>query len=170
MSTPRNTPSHSGKRGRLPVGLILTVLTPILLAPLAAFAVDTWVATGSLNHTHYAPTATLLNNGKVLLAAGYGDNLSSAELYDPGAGTWANTGSLNTGRMWHTATLLTNGKVLVVGGSDGGNILSHPRSTIRPPDGPPLGPSPPPAGVTRQPSCPAARSWWRGVLSTPGTI
>ena len=64
-------------------------------------------------------TATLLPNGKVLVAGGYdssGVYLSSAELYDPASGTWTATGSLNTARCCHTATLLPNGKVLVAGG------------------------------------------------------
>ena len=71
------------------------------------------LATARLNHT-----ATLLPNGKVLVAGGLGGTLASAELYDPANGTWAATGSLATGRYWHTATLLPNGKVLVVGGRD----------------------------------------------------
>ena len=64
-------------------------------------------------------TATLLANGKVLVAGGYNENgsdLASAELYDPATGTWSPTGSLGTARDSHTATLLTNGKVLVAGG------------------------------------------------------
>jgi hypothetical protein len=65
-------------------------------------------------------TATLLPNGKVLVAGGASSqgqtNLKSAELYDPAAGTWAATGNMITARDFHTATLLPNGKVLVVGG------------------------------------------------------
>ena len=74
----------------------------------------------------YAHTATLLPNGKVLVAGGYngGAVLSSAELYDPASGTWSATGSLTTARYGHTATLLPNGKVLVAGGYDGVNVLS----------------------------------------------
>lgn len=61
-------------------------------------------------------TATLLPDGTVLVTGG-GEFLSSAELYDPGAGTWATTGSMNTARYSHTATILpTNGKLLVAGG------------------------------------------------------
>ena len=64
-------------------------------------------------------TATLLPNGKVLVAGGVVTAailLASAELYDPATGTWTATGSLNTARYYHTATLLPNGKVLVAGG------------------------------------------------------
>ena len=67
--------------------------------------------------THH--TATLLPNGKVLVAGGFiggSGYLSSAELYDPASGNWTATGSLNNARSYHTATLLPNGKVLVAGG------------------------------------------------------
>src|SRR6266550_695038 len=81
-----------------------------------------WTFTGSLNPGRYAHTATLLPNGKVLVAFGGGtsDLLSGAELYDPASGNWSATGSLNPARNGHTATLLPNGKVLVVGGVGSG--------------------------------------------------
>src|SRR5215471_16900032 len=73
--------------------------------------------TGSLAKVRTNHTATLLSNGKVLVAGGADhDEDASAELYDPATGTWTLTGSLITGRYLHTATLLPNGKVLVVGG------------------------------------------------------
>jgi N-acetylneuraminic acid mutarotase len=78
-----------------------------------------WVATGSLINARTGHTATLLQNGKVLVAGGYGASdvrLDSAELYDPATGTWTMTGHLNAPRWDHTATLLTNGQVLVAGG------------------------------------------------------
>jgi hypothetical protein len=66
--------------------------------------------------TRYAPTATLLLSGKVLVAGGDYTG-ASAELYDPMAGTFSATGNMTTGRQGHTATLLLpSGKVLVVGG------------------------------------------------------
>jgi N-acetylneuraminic acid mutarotase len=79
------------------------------------------MTTGALNTGRAYHTATLLPNGKVLVAGGEnpsspGIYLSSAELYDPTAGTWTTTGSLATSRAHHTATLLPNGKVLVAGG------------------------------------------------------
>jgi hypothetical protein len=85
-------------------------------------ATGIWTASGSLNEAHEYHTATLLPNGKVLVAGGFNDvspwttQLDSAELYDPVAGTWTLTGPLSDGRSSHTATLLLNGKVLVAGG------------------------------------------------------
>jgi len=63
-------------------------------------------------------TATLLTNGKVLIAGGTADPSiwASAEIYDPGTGTFAATGNMTTPRSWHTATLLPDGKVLIAGG------------------------------------------------------
>jgi hypothetical protein len=65
-------------------------------------------------------TATLLTNGKVLVAGGADFNsytsLASAELYDPTTGTFSLTGSMNTGRHSHSAALLSNGQALVATG------------------------------------------------------
>lgn len=82
-----------------------------------------WTSTRSLNTGRYNHTATLLNNGQVLIAGGAA-HLASAELYNPSGGTFSVTGSLNTGRTDHTAVLLTDGEVPVAGGYDGsgGNI------------------------------------------------
>jgi hypothetical protein len=86
-------------------------------------ATGTFTPTGSLNTARYSHTATLLTNGMVLIAGGYGPlggsthgYLASAELYNPATGIFAPTGSLNTGRAYHTATLLNNGLVLIAGG------------------------------------------------------
>src|SRR6266496_4164221 len=63
-----------------------------------------WRATGSLNTARFAHTATLLQNGMVLVAGGFtGTASASAELYDPASGTWRAAGSLNTARYFHTA-------------------------------------------------------------------
>jgi Galactose oxidase, central domain/Kelch motif len=77
------------------------------------------VPTGSMNTARASHTATLLSNGKVLIAGGgYAGCLASAELYDPAAGTFTATGSMTTARASHTATLLPSGKVLIAGGDD----------------------------------------------------
>jgi hypothetical protein len=69
-------------------------------------------------------TATLLLDGKVLVAGGRSDDgrdaLASAELYDPSNGSWAATASMVTPRQDHTATLLDDGRVLVAGGGVSG--------------------------------------------------
>ncbi|HEY3354648.1 MAG TPA: kelch repeat-containing protein [Polyangia bacterium] len=97
-----------------------------------------WTATGALLTARQGHTATLLGNGKLLVAGGHAGcvtttcydgtgqaysccpaasgGLASAELYNPATGTWTATGSLATARYEHTATLLGDGRVLVVGG------------------------------------------------------
>ena len=60
----------------------------------------TWTTTGALSTARSDHTATLLPNGKVLVAGGCNSSsvLASAELYDPATGTWTATGSLTTAR------------------------------------------------------------------------
>jgi hypothetical protein len=60
--------------------------------------------------------ATLLANGKVLVASGYATDRATAELYDPGTGRWTATGSMTMAHSYFTATLLPDGRVLAVGG------------------------------------------------------
>jgi hypothetical protein len=73
---------------------------------------------GSMGTARSQHTATLLNDGTVLLAGGVG--ISSAEIYNPGTGKFTPTkGNMSAVRQAHTATLLSDGKVLIAGGSDG---------------------------------------------------
>jgi hypothetical protein len=80
----------------------------------------TFSFTGDMIASHTGPTATLLLNGKVLVAGGDigdGDGASaSAELYDPASESFALTGKITTGREENTATLLPDGRVLLAGG------------------------------------------------------
>jgi hypothetical protein len=72
-------------------------------------------------------TATLLGNGKVLIAGGSDGNvaLATAELFDPASGSFTTVGSMAAPRSFQTATLLKSGKVLLAGGQDGrGNVLA----------------------------------------------
>src|SRR5438093_1915189 len=75
-----------------------------------------------MSSAHYQHTATLLPNGKVLIAGGETGNGTTniAELFDPASGTFtavANTMILT--RVRHTATLLPSGQVLIAGGYTG---------------------------------------------------
>ncbi len=82
----------------------------------------TFSPTGSMAHPREAHTATLLPDGRVLVAGGttitFGTSTydAFAELYDPTSGTFSPTGSMAKARYWHTATLLPDGRVLIVGG------------------------------------------------------
>jgi hypothetical protein len=79
----------------------------------------TFSATGSLATARIYSTATLLQDGKVLVVGGSdatNASLASAELYDPETGTFSETGAMSSVRSLHTATLLQDGKVLIVGG------------------------------------------------------
>jgi hypothetical protein len=83
-----------------------------------------WRLTGSMRDARIFHTATLLPNGKVLVAGGIDSDpftsrsLSTAELYDPATGLWTATGSMNSVRNGHAATLLPDGKVLITGTRD----------------------------------------------------
>jgi hypothetical protein len=82
-------------------------------------ATGTFQATGSMTSPHRGHTATLLEDGRVLVVGNGGESSPSgkiADLYDPATGTFTRTGSMKAGRWLHTATLLPDGHVLVLGG------------------------------------------------------
>jgi N-acetylneuraminic acid mutarotase len=114
-----------GSRTGAPVRSITPLNTTALFTPGATPAAGTWVAGPTFNGVRTFHTATLLPDGRVLLAGGYDngdDPLDTARLFNPaGAGSWSAAGSLATARYWHTATLLPTGKVLVAGGSNQSN-------------------------------------------------
>jgi hypothetical protein len=111
----------------LAIGLVASTAVPAMAA-----APGFWTTTGNLNTARIGHTATLLLDGRVLVAGG-GDGKSenrliSAELYNPVTGTWTVTGNMTTPRESHTATLLPNGQVLVAGGIV--NISTNPGGGI----------------------------------------
>ena len=74
--------------------------------------------TGRMNTAREFHTATLLEDGTVLIAGGDSGNeaLATAELFDPETLTFAPTGNMQQARELHTATLRNDGTVLLVGG------------------------------------------------------
>ena len=76
----------------------------------------TFVATPAMTVARTRHTATLLPDGKVLIAGG---GTATAELYDPATNRFTLTGSMSEARAGHSATLLRDGTVLIAGGTNG---------------------------------------------------
>ncbi|MDP9403189.1 MAG: IPT/TIG domain-containing protein [Actinomycetota bacterium] len=125
-------------------GRALTVVLSLLAAGLglhvtraapAGAAEGLWAPTAPLPAPRSFHTATLLANGKLLVAGGLGRDASpkaSASLYDPSTGTWTPTAAMADARYGHTATLLPDGQVLVVGGRtpDAATGANAPTATV----------------------------------------
>lgn len=90
--------------------------------------IGTFSATGSMTQARRNATATLLADGRVLIAGGFGsarsadggenlrESLDSAEIHDPVTGTFSAVGGMTSTRAFHSATLLEDGSVLLAGG------------------------------------------------------
>jgi hypothetical protein len=83
-------------------------------------ATQTFTQLSPMTLRRWSHTATLLQNGKVLITGGLATSdyqvTNTAELFDPATGTFTATGAMGSARDFHTATLLRDGKVLVAGG------------------------------------------------------
>ena len=81
---------------------------------------ESFAHTGDMNVSRAGHTATLLTNGKVLIAGGFTDEgmTATAELYDPVLKSFSPVGNMLTARGGSTATLLGTSDVLIAGGGD----------------------------------------------------
>ncbi len=126
----RPTPIRNTASLKASFAFLLLLLGVSGQVPMArAQSLGTFRPTGSMTMPRTFHTATLLLDGRVLIAGGnYGSiaggnnrSTNSAELFDPSTGSFSPTGPMTTGRALHTATLLADGKVLIAGGGFGSN-------------------------------------------------
>lgn len=88
---------------------------------------DSWQATGKMSTGRFEHTATMLDNGRVLVVGGLGGEAvegrfppqASAEVYDPAVGAFTRAADPAEARTNHAATRLEDGRTLIVGGLGG---------------------------------------------------
>jgi hypothetical protein len=106
--------------------------TPLSLTSAELFdpTTGTFKTTGSMSVGRAGHTATLLEDGRVLIAAGTNITsatnqsfLSSMEIYNPATGTFSPAASLGTARSAHTANILSDGRVVIIGGENAVSAL-----------------------------------------------
>jgi hypothetical protein len=86
---------------------------------------EKWINAAQMNHERYGHTATLLNNGRVLISGGDTNMFTTSfcEIYDPIKNIWSNVMSMNENRRYHASILLMNGNVFTSGGRNDAPIL-----------------------------------------------
>lgn len=92
---------------------------------------ESWSATSNLSTPRVDTGASLLSNGKILVAGGSTDAsvpsttaTKYVEVYNPLTGFWSYTSDMFTARHNHQMVELGNGKAMVIGGNDGTDSLA----------------------------------------------
>lgn len=83
-----------------------------------ARAEPTWIELPPMHLPRGGCTATLLQDGRVLVAGAsfYSSGVDSAEIFDPATRTWSDPIPMSTGHGNHASALLADGRVLILGG------------------------------------------------------
>ena len=79
---------------------------------------EKWIKAAQMNYERYGHTATLLNDGRVLVTGGetYNFTTEQCEIYNPNTNSWELTGNMQEERSDHAALLLSQDRVFVCGG------------------------------------------------------
>ena len=113
-----------GKSGRVVTSRHrnLSSLTPLNTAEIFDPESGTFIRTGDMSAPHYLATATMLDNGNVLVVGGWTIRgplvvgMREADLFLPEGNLFSHVGQTNVARLTNTATLLNDGEVLIAGG------------------------------------------------------
>ena len=113
--------------GGVDAGTSSTSGNPVNTCEIYNPATNTFTATGRMGSKRAGHAATLLNDGRVLVAAGTSEladvlkaingMMNTCEIYNPTTGTWSNAASIKEKVIGPSLTTLANGKVLVCGGA-----------------------------------------------------
>ena len=120
-----------GKSGKVMVGMrTLAGMAPLKTAEIYDPEAGVFVPTGNMSAPHYLATATMLNNGNVLVVGGYTIQgpavvgMRDAEVFLTESNVFSQVGQTNVARLTNTATLLNDGEVLVAGGVNGNSLIT----------------------------------------------
>ena len=88
---------------------------------------NSWAPAGEFEVNRAGHSATVLRDGRVLVAGGAGpaSTIAKAEIYDPDKNAWYSAGSLALARTGHSAAMMSDGRIIVAGGWSNDGSAGH---------------------------------------------